>query len=87
MHEELGVEPRSLRCICRESAINDHKRETLLTFVAEVDSREFHPSPAEIDQAEWFPMTALPERATRFVRRMVARSEWPEAMLSGLDTR
>jgi NAD+ diphosphatase len=87
LHEELKIEPQSLRCICRETVINDHKRETLLTFVAQVESKEITPSPAEIDEAAWFPVTELPKKATPFVRRMVARASWPEEMLSGLETR
>lgn len=87
LHEELAIEPRALRCICRETAVNDHKRETLLTFVAEVGSRDMQPSPVEIDEAAWFPIADLPQKATPFVRRMVARADWPEAMLSGLETR
>lgn len=85
--EELGIEPLSVRCICRETAVNDHKRETLLTFVAEVAGREMAPSPAEIDQAEWFPVDALPERASPFVRRMVARADWQAPMHRELPTR
>jgi|GEM_PF-1288659 len=87
LHEELAIEPRTLRCICRQSAVNDHKRETLLTFVADVEGKDLTPSRAEIDEAAWFPIDDLPQKATPFVRRMVARAAWPEGMLSGLETR
>ena len=87
LREELDTEPLTVRCICRNSAVNDHKRETLLTFVATVASGEITPSPAEIDRAEWFPVGELPEAASPFVRRMVARSQWPEPMFDELRTR
>lgn len=87
LREELAIEPRSLRCICRQSAVNDHKRETLLTFVADVDRKDMQPSAAEIDEAKWFPTAELPKKATPFVRRMVARADWPKTMLSALETR
>jgi len=87
LREELDTEPLTLRCICRESVINDHKRETLLTFAVTVATREVTPSPAEIDRAEWFPVGELPEHASAFVRRMVARSQWPDAMLEEMRTR
>lgn len=87
LHEELQIEPLSLRCICRESAVNDHKRETLLTFVADVAGKEFSASRAEIDEAAWFPIADLPKKATPFVRRMVARAAWPETVFGDLRTR
>lgn len=87
LREELDTEPLTLRCICRESVVNDHKRETLLTFVATVATRDITPSPAEIDRAEWFPVGELPAAASPFVRRMVARAGWPAAILQDLQTR
>ena len=87
LEEELGVTPRSVRCIARQMAATNNRRETLLTFVAELDGRDVAPSPVEIDEARWFPVDDLPERATPFVRRMVARATWSSPMHRELPTR
>ena len=86
LQEELGIdEPRGLRCISREQGRNERKRETLLTFTCEIgDPDVLSPSRAEIDEARWFDAHALPPAATPFVRRMVARSEWPRERIEVL---
>lgn len=87
LREEVGIDPPSLRCIARESMVTDHRRETILTFVCDVTSRDVTPSPAEVDRAEWFPASALPPKTTRFTRRMVARAGWRDPPGRSLPTR
>ncbi|MEI2701572.1 MAG: NUDIX hydrolase [Baekduia sp.] len=87
LDEELGVAPRSVRCISRQLGAGENKNETLLTFVAELEGRDVTPSPVEIDEARWFPVGDLPEQATPLVRRMVARASWESPMHSELPTR
>jgi ADP-ribose pyrophosphatase YjhB (NUDIX family) len=74
--EELGVVPVAARIIARAASRHDHRRETRITYVAELASTEVEPSIAEIAEARWFHQDDLPSGATTFTRRMVARATW-----------
>jgi len=80
--EELGVEPVSARVIARTASRHDHKRETRVTYVADLADTEVHPSAAEIAEARWFPRDALPGAATAFARQMIARAYWDPRLLA-----
>jgi ADP-ribose pyrophosphatase YjhB (NUDIX family) len=74
--EELGVTPARVTALGVAPSRFDHKREELFLYVADVDSRAFCASVAEIAEAEWFAHDALPPRTGRFARRLVARAYW-----------
>ncbi|QEC47643.1 NUDIX hydrolase [Baekduia soli] len=76
LSEELGVTPLATRRIACTPSRLDGKREVLFTYLAEVADTTIDPSPAEIDQARWYPVDALPVPATRLARQMSARSAW-----------
>jgi ADP-ribose pyrophosphatase YjhB (NUDIX family) len=76
LSEELGITPISTMNIAVTPSRFDHKREQLYTFIVDVAVETVRASEAEIAEARWFAHDALPDRAGRFARRMVARSAW-----------
>jgi ADP-ribose pyrophosphatase YjhB (NUDIX family) len=83
--EELDVHPVSAKVIARAPSRKDHKRETRITYVADVADKVVAPSVAEIAEARWFHRETLPPRTTRFARQMVARAYWDPVLLDGSE--
>lgn len=79
LREELGVEAGAVTPIALAPSRFDHKREVIHVFAAEIaPGSPVTPSQAEIEAVCWAPHDALPEPATTFTRRMVARAYWDE---------
>jgi ADP-ribose pyrophosphatase YjhB (NUDIX family) len=79
LREELGVEPGSVTPIALAPSRFDHKREVIHVFAVDVTPGcAVTPSEAEIESVCWARHDALPEPATTFTRRMVARAYWDE---------
>jgi ADP-ribose pyrophosphatase YjhB (NUDIX family) len=77
--EELGVESGTLTPIALAPSRFDHKREVIHVFAVDVTPGcAVTPSEAEIESVCWARHDALPEPATTFTRRMVARAFWDE---------
>ena len=76
LDEELGVRPRTARRIATTPARVDNKREVLHVFAADVDGEATTPDAAEVAHVCWVERDRLPDDASRFTRRMVARSYW-----------
>jgi ADP-ribose pyrophosphatase YjhB (NUDIX family) len=76
LQEELRVEPVAIVSTGTTPSRFDRKRELLHSYAVEVDGQEIQPSTAEIAEARWVHRDALPEDASRFTRRMVARAYW-----------
>ncbi|MCW3001218.1 MAG: hydrolase [Conexibacter sp.] len=74
--EELGVDPVAVLPIAVVASRLDHKRERLYVYVVDVSGTDIVPSEAEIADAHWVSRDALPDGASRFARRMVARAYW-----------
>lgn len=74
--EELGVTPARITSLGVVPSRFDHKREELFLYVADVESRAFCASVAEIAAADWFAHDALPPPTRRSARRLVARAYW-----------
>ncbi|MBI5106269.1 MAG: NUDIX hydrolase [Solirubrobacterales bacterium] len=74
--EELGVTPLRLRCLGSVPMRNDHKREVVHTYAADVDSAAVAPDAAELAEVRWVMHGALPDGTTPFARRLVARAYW-----------
>jgi ADP-ribose pyrophosphatase YjhB (NUDIX family) len=77
--EELGVESGTVTPIALAPTRFDHKREVIHVFAVDVaPGCAVTPSDAEIESVCWARHDALPEPATTFTRRMVARAFWDE---------
>jgi ADP-ribose pyrophosphatase YjhB (NUDIX family) len=77
--EELGVESGAITPIALAPSRFDHKREVIHVFAVDVaPGCAVTPSEAEIEAVCWARHDALPEPATTFTRRMVARAFWDE---------
>lgn len=79
LREELGVESGTVTPIALTPSRFDHKREVIHVFVVDVpEGCAVTPSEAEIESVCWARHDALPQPATTFTRRMVARAFWDE---------
>lgn len=79
LDEELGVTPVRITPIAELASRFDHKRERLHVFAVDIaPGSPVTPSEAEIEAVCWARHDALPEPATVFTRRMVARAFWDE---------
>ncbi len=79
LEEELGLAPARITPIAEIASRFDHKREQLYVFAVDVaPGAAVTPSQAEIAAVRWARYDALPEPATTFARRMVARAFWDE---------
>jgi ADP-ribose pyrophosphatase YjhB (NUDIX family) len=76
LDEELGVRPLDVRLIASTPSRIDNKREVLHVFAVEVDGEGTTPDAAEVADVRWLPRGELPGDASRFARRMIARSYW-----------
>jgi len=75
--EELGVVPTRSFQIAEVPSRNDHKREIIHVFAAEIaPGTTLAPSAAEIATVRWARHDELPSDTTVFARRMIARSYW-----------
>lgn len=71
--EELGVDITDWRPLGDLFERIDGKRDTLWCFSASVGDREIETNGAEIAEARWFRLDALPSDAHRYVARILAR--------------
>jgi ADP-ribose pyrophosphatase YjhB (NUDIX family) len=76
LDEELDLHPYAVRWIATAPSRVDNKRETLHVYAVEVDGELTSPDAAEVAHVAWVPRDRLPDGATRFARRMIARSYW-----------
>jgi len=74
--EELGIVPDAARLIASAPSRIDHKREVIHVYAVDVVGEGTTPDAAELADVRWEHRERLPQDASRFTRRMVARSYW-----------
>jgi len=73
MEEELGVQVTDWRALGEIRTRMYHKLDTLYCFQAELPSRSVTVEPAELADAQWFPLGELPPDLSRYVRPILRR--------------
>lgn len=59
--EEVGIKVKEINPIETFTTYEEYKEDTVSSFYAKIDSKEFNIDNLEIDEAKWFPINDLPE--------------------------
>lgn len=73
--EELNIEIRDTHFLGVIMGSREYKKDTVYCFMSTLTQKDFMIDPVEIMEAQWFPLTALPNNTSSIVREVLCLYE------------